>query len=154
MFTVSRLIPDLASANQVLETMDLPHGQSILVQIFSPLSREHVVQLARLIRSRHPQACLLGCSTEEVIFQGEVHHQVTLLQITVFEQTYLSRAVVDYSDDEAADAERLARQLELTSMSRAVVLFFLGRWIPCKSHDLPYATRRVRRVPVAGGAAN
>ncbi|ENM3769105.1 sensor domain-containing phosphodiesterase, partial [Vibrio cholerae] len=123
MFTVSRLIPDLASANQVLETMDLPHGQSILVQIFSPLSREHVVQLARLIRSRHPQACLLGCSTEEVIFQGEVHHQVTLLQITVFEQTYLSRAVVDYSDDEAADAERLARQLELTSTSRAVVCF-------------------------------
>ncbi len=79
-------------------------------------------------------------------FPWEVHHQVTLLQITVFEQTYLSRAVVDYSDDEAADAERLPHQLELTSMSRAVVCF-LGRWIPCKSHDLPYGTRRVRQCP-------
>lgn len=152
MFTVSRLIPDLASANQVLETMDLPHGQSILVQIFSPLSREHVVQLARLIRSRHPQACLLGCSTEEVIFQGEVHHQVTLLQITVFEQTYLSRAVVDYSDDEAADAERLARQLELTSMSRAVVCF---SWQMDTLQVARFALRDTQGapVPVAGGAA-
>ncbi|WP_337920958.1 cyclic di-GMP phosphodiesterase CdpA [Vibrio cholerae] len=152
MFTVSRLIPDLASANQVLETMDLPHGQSILVQIFSPLSREHVVQLARLIRSRHPQACLLGCSTEEVIFQGEVHHQVTLLQITVFEQTYLSRAVVDYSDDEAADAERLARQLELTSTSRAVVCF---SWQMDTLQAARFALRDTQGapVPVAGGAA-
>ncbi|EIC2298466.1 EAL domain-containing protein [Vibrio cholerae] len=152
MFTVSRLIPDLASANQVLETMDLPHGQSILVQIFSPLSREHVVQLARLIRSRHPQAYLLGCSTEEVIFQGEVHHQVTLLQITVFEQTYLSRAVVDYSDDEAADAERLARQLELTSTSRAVVCF---SWQMDTLQAARFALRDTQGapVPVAGGAA-
>lgn len=85
-------------------------------------------------------------------FPREVHHQVTLLQITVFEQTYLSRAVVDYSDDEAADAERLARQLELTSMSRAVVCF---SWQMDTLQVARFALRDTQGapVPVAGGAA-
>ncbi|HGH6027568.1 TPA: cyclic di-GMP phosphodiesterase CdpA [Vibrio mimicus] len=152
MFTVSRLIPDLASANDVLDAIDLPYGQSVLVQIFSPLSREQVLVLAEQIRTRFPHACLLGCSTEEVIFQGEIHRQTTLLQITVFEQTHLSRAVVTYSDDYVEDGQRLARQLELNESSKAV-LCFSWQMDALQTSRFALQTATGSMIPVAGGAA-
>ncbi|MGL4382067.1 MAG: bifunctional diguanylate cyclase/phosphodiesterase [Vibrio sp.] len=152
MFTVSRLIPDLASTSAVLASIDLADGQSVLVQIFSPLSSEQVQQLASQIRTKFPLACLIGCSTEHVIFQGEIHHQTTLLQITVFEQTTVSATVVAYSDDYVADGQRLARQLELNDRSQAVLCF---SWQMETLHAPRFTLHNSRGValPVAGGAA-
>ncbi|WP_158120114.1 bifunctional diguanylate cyclase/phosphodiesterase [Vibrio metoecus] len=152
MFTASRLISDLASTQAVLETLDLPYGQSVLVQIFSPLSAEQVLVLAERIRAQYPQACLLGCSTEEVIFQGEIHYHTTLLQVTVFEQTYLSRAVVTYSEDYIADGQYLARRLELNESSKAVVCFS-EQMDTLQAPRFSLHTELGTAVPVAGGAA-
>ncbi|EEY98090.1 sensory box/GGDEF family protein [Vibrio sp. RC586] len=152
MFTVSRLIPDLATARLVLEAIDLPYGQSVLVQIFSSFSPDQVLELAGQIRNKFPQACLLGCSTEEVIFQGEIHRQTTLLQITVFEQAYLSRAVVTYSDDYVEDGKRLARRLELHEATKAVVCFS-EQMDTLQVPRFALQTLQGVEVPVAGGAA-
>lgn len=152
MFTVSRLLSDCSSVPQVLASCDLPCGQSVLVQIFSSWSAEHAQQVARQIREILPQACVIGCSTEEVIFQGDIHRQATLLQITIFEHTSLSRALVVYSDDYVADGERLSRQLELSDLSQAVVCF---SWQMDSLH-LPRFTLHNgngKKIPAAGGAA-
>lgn len=119
MDTQSLLVESPRELEAQLATFSLSSGKSILIQLFSDADQQSVAQMAQLLIARFPAAELIGMSCEQLINQGEIELHKTLIILSSFTQTRLSRAVVPYQGDIANSSIELFKTLQISGETRA-----------------------------------
>ncbi|WP_165312589.1 bifunctional diguanylate cyclase/phosphodiesterase [Vibrio ziniensis] len=151
MFTSSLLITSEQSVKSALDENAVANDGVNLIQLFSNQSPDDVVNIANQLMAMYPNAHILGMSSSNVIHQGTIHHNATLLIFTQFQNVSLSSTVVNYTDQLLVDCSKIARRLNLQRDSKAIICFA----------DRMEFTRRERitqfsqfsSVPIFGGAS-
>jgi PAS domain S-box-containing protein len=121
-FTYTTTIELLTWLEDEWDQSDLP--MSMLVQIFDgSLDKEHVEEIARILKQYFPQAIIIGSSSAGEITGGKINEHTTLISVTGFENTALE------SFNSQADAYTAGKSMASTllkSDTKCIILFADG----------------------------
>lgn len=123
MHTYSALVSDDQQLITFLEKLPEYSDRTYLVQVLSSQTEMVVARYASLISAHFRHSEIIGHSTRHVIFDGQIHDEVTLVSVSEFKSTKLSSAIVALNDQPVQEALQLAEQLDLQENTRLVISF-------------------------------
>ncbi|WP_136487324.1 EAL domain-containing protein [Vibrio sp. H11] len=154
MLTASLFIPLDQSPDQRLADFSFSAQGSLLIQLFSCESPSQVECLAQQLKRKFPQATIIGFSSGQVIEQGDIHHQGTLLLFTDFHSTRLSCALTRYSDNPSGDTQVLLERIAIEADTCAILCFAAYLEMGQRSERVRAFNHLAPGLTVAGGAAS
>ncbi|SUP47026.1 bifunctional diguanylate cyclase/phosphodiesterase [Vibrio furnissii] len=153
MFTSSLFIPAHQSLHHALSAFEFSAQGQTLIQVFSSLPAQDITPFAEQIVQRYPDAQLVGLSTGQIIHNGDIHHQGTLLLMTQFAEAKVSAAVSRFSNNPVRDTQTLVTALALQPNTQAILCF--AEYLSMeRSERIGAFNHLAPNVPVAGGAAS
>ncbi|PNH91609.1 bifunctional diguanylate cyclase/phosphodiesterase [Vibrio diazotrophicus] len=152
MFTSSLLITAEQSVKSVVDENAVTHDGITLIQLFSSQPPSEVVEIANQLLDVYPNAHIIGMSSSNVIHQGSIHKNATLLVFTHFKNVSLSSAVVNYTDHLLADSSNFAQKLNLQSNSKAIICFASRMEFARQERITQFS--QFSPVPIFGGASS
>lgn len=123
-----------------------------LLQVCSTQSSDTNLGYSKILLQHFSDCTLIGQSTTNVIYRGDIYSDGTLVLITEFKRGYISHAQIPLSGVHHSDSRRLVESLNLSKESKAVITFADG--ITAGDSQLyKYFDSVDTVVPVSGGVS-
>ncbi|RBW64459.1 sensor domain-containing phosphodiesterase [Vibrionales bacterium C3R12] len=152
MISQSYLIHDIEQLRSELARLDSQFTGSVLVQIFSSQPRSLVTQYSREIQQYFNDVTIIGASGKYAIKSGTIQSESSCFVFTYFKQSTCTSSVVSYSANAASDSQLLAKNLNLSSSTKAIICFADRLSVSERSLFSAFSEGEYR-IPVAGGAS-
>lgn len=135
-----------------LDKMVLDSQANYLVQVCSTQNAQLSIRYSQLLGQTLPVCTIIGQSTTNVIFRGEIYDRGTLIIITELKQTTLTSSVIPLTGNHSQDSQSLVHSLDLKESSQSVISFADG--ITAGDFSLYQAFNHLDTlIPVSGGVS-
>lgn len=109
-------------------------GQTVLIQLFSDQPRQDVEAIASALLVFFPDAHLIGMSSSNVIYQGEIYKNRTLVVITLCQHLRVFSHMMKYGDDLKVLGKDLYKRLPITEQTQVGLCFADGLDLSTRLH--------------------
>jgi EAL domain-containing protein (putative c-di-GMP-specific phosphodiesterase class I)/GGDEF domain-containing protein len=153
MKTQSFIVESSQSLESYLRSQTPIPATGILIQLFSDCDPDVASSLARILLKAHPDAMLIGMSSEQLIDRGGILMNQTLVIMTYFFDTRLTSTVVPYNNDPDHASNQMIAALRVNSNTQAAICF-ADRFEYAVRATLPSFFNNPPPFPIAGGASS
>jgi c-di-GMP phosphodiesterase len=123
MLTASLLVDSKQQLIDQLSSVTVVQDQTTLIQLFSALPQDDVVDIAQKLLDHIPGAVVIGMSCEQVIEKGENYVNKTLVLISQFAQTTLTSAISFFGDSTEQSSNTLIDHLHIGKGNTIAICF-------------------------------
>ncbi|RTZ13773.1 EAL domain-containing protein [Vibrio aquaticus] len=148
MRSYSALITDHQQLTSFFQTFSTTDPASYLVQILSVDLEERVRDYARQVSAALPSSHIIGHSTRHTIFDDQIHHEGSLIIVSVFERTAITSTVMPLSEKVTHHVDTVSESLVLTESSKSIISF------ATQANPIFSAFGQHSEVPISGGLAS
>ena len=123
MRTYSALVTHPQQLHDFLLELPDKSAASYLVQILSTDRETTVTKYVQQLREHLPKAQILGLSTRHTIFEGQIHHEGTLVSVSIFESTTITTCSILLDGSSSKLLESAQQELQVGPESKAIISF-------------------------------
>ncbi|MFM2588321.1 EAL domain-containing protein [Vibrio sp. TBV020] len=148
MRTYSALITNSQQLQSFLQDIPSGNSASYLVQILSTDTEQVACSYADLLLLHLPHCQIIGHSTRHTMFDGQIHHEGSLVLLSYFEHSLVTSTSVQLDNNLESLVEEVLAKLEIGSTSKSIISF------SAHANGLYQALGAAIETPMSGGLAS